>query len=175
MITLAFQESLVPGESLACKLHWLADNLIEGIELDGRQLAQRIPEIQRELSRFPVKVTAICGGYRGWLIGEDSEEQRHFLSDMRTLLESAARLGACGVIAPAIWGTSRYLPLPARTSSLEEDRESSLNTYTFSGICPLAGNSSAPRALNRYQAHYINQITEALDIIETVESPGCGS
>ncbi|HHT73299.1 MAG TPA: sugar phosphate isomerase/epimerase [Firmicutes bacterium] len=173
MITLAFQESLVPGESLACKLHWLADNLIEGIELDGRQLAQRIPEIQRELSRFPVKVTAICGGYRGWLIGEDSEEQRHFLSDMRTLLESAARLGACGVIAPAIWGTSRYLPLPARTSSLEEDRERLIEHLRILGeYAHSLGTAVLLEPLNRYQAHYINQITEALDIIETVESPG---
>src|SRR5690554_1187399 len=99
---LAFQEGLVPGESIAAKLEWLAVHGIDGIELNGHELPRRLPEIKAGLARFPVQATAICGGYHGWLVGDDSEEQSHFLADMQTLLECAAELGVKGVIAPAI-------------------------------------------------------------------------
>lgn len=173
MIKLAFQEGLVPGNSLAEKLHWLAAHGIDGIELDGRQLPQRLAEVKRCLASFPVQVTAICGGYRGWLVGENPEEQQYFQSDMRTLLECAAELGAQGVIAPAIWGTSHYLPLPKQQRTLEENREQLIeNLHILGRYAESLHTAVLLEPLNRYQAHYINQIAEALEIIEAVASPG---
>ena len=172
---LAFQEGLVPGESIAAKLEWLAVHGIDGIELNGHELPRRLPEIKAGLARFPVQATAICGGYRGWLVGDDSEEQSHFLADMQTLLECAAELGAKGVIAPAIWGTSHYLPLPKRKSSPEQDRNMLIRNLEILGsYADSLGVTVLLEPLNRYQAHCINTIGEALEIIELVSSPGAG-
>lgn len=92
---------------------------------------------------------------------------------MRTLLECAAELGAQGVIAPAIWGTSHYLPLPKQQRTLEENREQLIeNLHILGRYAESLHTAVLLEPLNRYQAHYINQIAEALEIIEAVASPG---
>ena len=170
---LAFQEGLVPGIDIETKLEWLTGHYIDGIELDGQNLAARLPDIKQSLTRFPVQVTAVCGGYRGWLVGEDPAEQRHFLGDMRILLECAAELDARGVIVPAIWGTSNYLPLPKRTRSPEQDRSMlAENLKTLGDYAAALGIAVLLEPLNRYQTHCVNQIDEALEIIELAASPG---
>lgn len=173
MIKLAFQEDLVPGDNLKARLAWLESQSIDGIELNGAGLTERLPGIRHILPDYSVSVTAICGGYRGWLVGEDPAEQQHFISDMRLLLEHAAELKAVGVITPTIWGTSHYLPLPKRKSSVSQDQDTLLERlHTLGEYASKLGTAILLEPLNRYQTHYINEIAEALYIIDQVSSPG---
>src|SRR5439155_589506 len=77
-------------------------------------------------------VTAIAGGYRGWLIDPDPENVAAARADIAELLGLAGELGTGIVIVP-IWGRTRNLPGIATGRTRAEDE-----ALFLEGLLPLA-------------------------------------
>ncbi len=170
---LACQDHLVPGESMKEKFEQLEEWGFDGIEISGPSLPDRLDEIKNAAKNSKIKPGSVCGGYRGWLIAENLEDQRHAVEDIKKLLEYTAEIGATGLIAPTIFGTSDFLPFPERGRTVEEDREILIESLIEIGEhAEKVGSLLLLEPLNRYETHLINTLDEGVAILEEVNSEG---
>jgi sugar phosphate isomerase/epimerase len=164
-VRLAIQDRLLPGATL----HERFDNArrygFEAIELSER------PFDDAEIAlREHIPISAICGGYRGWLIDPDADKIRLARKDLAHLVALAGELGTGCVVVP-IWGRTRNLPNIGTGRTREEDE-----TIFVDGMRALA--SRAERAgsrlyvepINRYQNDVCVTIADALRLRDRIGS-----
>lgn len=153
----AVQDRLVPGASLRERGEHARHYGFDAIEIslpsaaDGARLALR----------DKVAVSALCGGYRGWLIDPDPGQIALARADLREQLELAGALGAACIVVP-IWGRTRNLPGLATGRSREDD--AALFVEGLRALAPHAERSGATlviEPLNRYQNDLCNTVAEA--------------
>lgn len=170
---LACQDNLIPGTSVAEKLQNLENWGFEGVEFWGATILERFDEVKQALKNSSVKPSSVCGGYRGWLIAQDLEEQRQAVQDIKKLLVYCAELEVTGLIAPTIYGSSDFLPQPKRLRTTEEDRKILLESLVEIGECAKElGTTLLLEPLNRYETHLINSLDEGVSLLREVNSPG---
>ena len=99
------QDKLVPGATLREKYDAARRAGFDALELSGRPAFDEAKTAIRE--RIPV--TAVAGGYRGWLIDPDPAAIATAREDLGTLLDLAGELST-GVVVVPIWGRTRNLP-----------------------------------------------------------------
>ena len=110
-LRLSFQEGIAPGESLNEKFDFMENLGIVGFEPGGGNLANRINEIQQALNGRNIKVSAICAGFKGFILAEDPAIKAEFDSTMRDIIAAAGELGSTGVImVPAFNGQKPCKP-----------------------------------------------------------------
>src|SRR5262245_66473445 len=97
-LKLAAQEGLIPGETFAAKLDHLARFGYDGVELNGRRLRERLPEVKSALADSPLQASTICGGFPAYFTCPEREKRQESIDAVRDLLECAAAVGATGVI-----------------------------------------------------------------------------
>lgn len=167
MRRLGIQDRLVPGETVGEKYEAARRFGFDALELSARPafdearvaIAEKIP------------VTAIAGGYRGWLIDPDPAQVASARSDLATLVDLAGELGT-GIVVVPIWGRTRNLPGIATGRTREEDSELFLE-----GLRPLAERAERGGArlflepLNRYQNDVCVTIADALRFRDALASP----
>jgi len=95
---LGLQEGVTPGESLEQKLDFLESNGVYGIEVGGGKLPGRVTEFQKALQNRKVKISAICAGFKGWLISSEESERKKCIDSSKDILSSAVSLVAYGMI-----------------------------------------------------------------------------
>jgi len=163
----AVQDRLVPGASLRERGARARGYGFDAIEVSLPPAA----EGAREALRDRVAVSALCGGYRGWLIDPDPEQIALARADLREQLELAGALGAACIVVP-LWGRTRNLPGLATGRSREED--AALFVDGLRGLAPHAERSGATlviEPLNRYQNDLCNTLAEAREFRDAVGSP----
>lgn len=146
-----------------------------GVELTlfGAPLDEKkVEEIQKASDRSNIPVSALCGGYRGW-IGDFEKNQRLLaVEDIKTSLKYVKELGGEGLIAPAAFGMySDRLPSSGKPRSEKEDEEALVDS--LARIAETAEEQSVPlllEPLNRYEDHMINRVEQAVTLIEKVGS-----
>ncbi|MBQ3846578.1 MAG: sugar phosphate isomerase/epimerase, partial [Bacteroidales bacterium] len=69
-LKLSFQEGIAPGESLSEKLDFMENLGIVGFEPSGKTLVSRVDEIRDALKGRNIKVSAICAGFKGFILAE---------------------------------------------------------------------------------------------------------
>lgn len=130
----------------------------EALELSQPPVAEHA----REAIRGRMAVSAIAGGYRGWLIDPDPERARAAREDLRLLLELGAELDAGCIVVP-IWGRTRHLPGIATGREPEEDE-----SLFLEGLGELAAHARRCdgtillEPINRYQNDVCVTIDDAL-------------
>jgi sugar phosphate isomerase/epimerase len=167
MIRLSIQDRLLPGETLAEK--WTAAQRygFDAIELQTLD----IPAAAAEAKRTGVPISAICAGYRGWLIDPDMEQVRLARSDIRRLLEVGAEVAAGCIVIP-IYGRSRNLPNNGTGRTPEEDERIFLE-----GMGELAqhaervGGTLHLEAINRYENDLSVKVADSLRLKTAIGSP----
>ena len=167
MTRIGVQDRLVPGATLSEKYEAARRFGFDALELS------ELPAFDeaRTAIREKIPVTAIAGGYRGWLIDPDKEQFWRAREDIGQLLDLAGELST-GIVVVPIWGRTRHLP------GIETGRSADLDATLFAdGLLALkdraerAGSRIYIEPLNRYQNDVCTTIADALRFCRLIDSP----
>ena len=167
MTRLGVQDRIVPGGSLREKYEAARRFGFDALELSEKPAFDEARAAIRE--RIPV--TAIAGGYRGWLIDPDPELIGRAREDLAELLGLAGELGT-GIVVVPIWGRTRNLPSIATGRTRDQDE-----ALFLEGLRPLAEHAERAGArifiepLNRYQNDVCVSMADALRFRDALDSP----
>jgi sugar phosphate isomerase/epimerase len=173
-VKLAAQEGMVPGERFAEKLAALREWGYDGVELNGRQLRDRLPEVKAALADSPINVSTICGGLPNSFTSPDKAVRQENVDAARVLLRCAADVGARGIIFVPRFNRTDGVPDLSPLYSVNQLQRDLL----IAVIRPLAqeasdlGVSLILEPLNRYEARFPKDLAEAVSICDEVDSPG---
>jgi len=170
---LAVQENLVPGKNLAEKLPKIEGYGFEGVELWGsNELGEKNKEIKGAISTSRVKVSSICAGYPGDLMGSERRVRQEAMEGIKQRLTWAAELGATGVIVVPTFGEPKISDLAPLYSKVEEVEKRLLIEQ-----CKVLGKHAADvgsivliEPLNRYETHLLRKLEDAVSICKEVRS-----
>ena len=167
-LRLSFQESVCPGESLNEKLDFMEKLGIVGLEPGGGNLASRVNELQQALSGRNIKLSAICAGFSGFILADDSKVKAEFDSTMRDIIAAAGELGSTGVIMVPVFNWQN----PSKPHTLET-REFLCEQMHELGEYALKHKTTVIlEPLNRKEAHYLRQVADAAAICRDSKSEG---
>jgi sugar phosphate isomerase/epimerase len=167
-LKLSFQEGTAPRESLNEKFDYMESLGIVGFEPSGRNLADRVNEFQQALNGRNIKVSAICAGFKGFILAEDPAVKAEFDATMRDIIAAAGELGSTGVImVPAFNGQVPCMPHTRETREYLCEQMYELGEYA------LKHNTTVIlEPLNRREAHYLRQVADAAAICRDSKSAG---
>jgi sugar phosphate isomerase/epimerase len=166
VLKISCQENRAPGEDLNEKLDYLEGLGVVGVEIQGREVENRVTEIQKALSNRSIKVSAVCAGFQGWLIAEDPAEREKCMASMKIKLEAAGALGSTGYIFVPAFNRQKALPHKESREVLIE------NLKVLGEFAQLHGTRTLLEPLNRREAHFCRQVADAASICRDVDHPG---
>jgi sugar phosphate isomerase/epimerase len=168
---LALQENLVPEKDLREKLGKIEQYGFEGIELWGRnELGNRMKEIKDAISTSKVKVSTICSGYSGDLLGAERKVREEAMEGVKQRLAWAAELGATGVIVVPTFGGPKICDLSPVYSSVDEFEKKLLveECKILGKYAGDVGSFVLLEPLNRYETHLLRRLEDAVNICKEV-------
>lgn len=167
-LKLSLQEGVAPGESLTEKLDFMEENEIVGLEPGGADLAKRVNEFQQALSGRNIQISAICAGFKGFILSEKPETRRECMETMKEILAAAGELGSVGVIiVPAFNGQKPCMP------HTQETRDFLCEQFTELGnFAQQHGTTVIFEPLNRKEAFYLRQVADAASLCRDINNAG---
>ena len=167
-LRISFQEGIAPGKDLKEKLDYMENMGIVGCEPGGRNLADRVNEIQQALAGRNIKVSAICAGFKGFILAEDPAVKAEFDTTMREIIAAAGELGSTGVImVPAFNWQSPCKPHTLETREFLCEQLHELGEYALK-----QNTTIILEPLNRREAHYLRLVSDAAAICRDSKSAG---
>jgi len=165
-VRLGLQDRFAPGGSLRDKFEHAREYGFDALELSVDPIASA-----REALRDRVTVSAICGGYRGWLIDPDADLRRAASEDLAQLVDLAGALG-CGCVVVPIWGRTRNLPNIGTGRTRDEDEAIFVEAMSeLADRAERAGSRLFIEPINRYQNDVCVTIADALRLRGRIGSP----
>lgn len=166
-LNLGLQEGVTPGDSLSQKLDFMEANDVHGLEVGGGKLAERVTELQKALQNRKIKITAICAGFKGWLISGEESERKLCIDTSKEILAAAGALGSYGMIlVPGFNSQKPSLPfVEARAILIDQLKE--LGEFAVKN-----NTSIILEPLNRKEAWFMRLVADAAAICRDVDSPG---
>lgn len=166
-LNLSFQEVTAPGSHLNEKLDYMEKLGIVGFEPSGRDLANRVNEIQQVLRGRNIKISAVCTGFSGWLIAEDGDKRKECMETSMEIIAAAGELGATGMIlVPGFIEQQPSLQMPqARELLIEQLKE--LGDFAVKHNTTLI-----LEPLNRLRTWFMRLVADAAAIAKDTESQG---
>ena len=129
-LKLSFQEGIAPGESLNEKLDFMEKLGVVGFEPGGGGLASRVNEIKQALNGRNIKVSAICAGFKGFILSTDPAIRKECMDTMKEIIAAAGELGSTGVIiVPAFNGQVPALPHTMETRDFLCEQFNEMGTF----------------------------------------------
>ncbi|MEM2480121.1 MAG: sugar phosphate isomerase/epimerase family protein [Candidatus Bathyarchaeia archaeon] len=167
---LAVQENLIPGKTIFEKLQNAEKYGFEGVEVWGNDLPQRFKEIKDALSTSRVKISTVCSGYSGDLLGADRRARELAIEGIRERLKICADLGGVGVITVPTFGGPKIADLyPLYPDVREVEKKILIEECKILGKwADDVGAYVLLEPLNRYETHLINRLQQAIEICEAV-------
>lgn len=167
-LKISFQGGTAPGETLAEKFDWMEAHGVTGFEPHGGDLPQRVAEYKELLKGRNIAVTAICAGFKGFILSEDPAVRAEFDRTMREIIAAAGELGSVGVImVPAFNSQTPCMPHTYETRQYLVEQLGILGNYA------LANNTTVIlEPLNRREALYLRQVADAAAICRDTGSAG---
>ncbi len=167
-LRISFQEGIAPGSNLNEKLDFMENLGIVALEPGGWNLAGRVDELKKALSGRNIKISAICAGFKGFILAEDPKVKAEFDSTMRDIIAAAGELGSTGVImVPAFNWQSPCKPHTLETREYLCEQMHELGEYA------LKNNTTVIlEPLNRREAHYLRLVSDAAAICRDSKSAG---
>jgi sugar phosphate isomerase/epimerase len=170
--TLACQDRLAAGATLAARLTNLLRYGFDAVELHGTSLVQRPEETRAALRETGVPVSTICAGFEGSPMHPEPALRRKAIDDCKRLLDWAEELHAAGlIIAPDIGAP----PLPDLRPAVEPERLA--HDLLLAGLRELGdhlrGMDTALllEPLNRYESRTLRHTADAVALCEESGSP----
>lgn len=167
-LKLSLQEGVAPGESLTEKLDFMEENKVVGLEPGGADLAKRVNEFQQVLKGRNIQISAICAGFKGFILSEKPETRRECMETMKEILAAAGELGSVGVIiVPAFNGQKPCMP------HTQETRDFLCEQFTELGnFAQQHGTTVIFEPLNRKEAFYLRQVADAASLCRDINNAG---
>ena len=167
-LKISFQEGTAPGENLSQKFDFMEKLGVVGFEPGGRNLKERVPEIQQALNGRNIKVSAICAGFQGFILSTDPAIRQQCLDTMKEIIEAGGQLGSTGVIiVPAFNHQTPAMP------HTQETRDFLCEQFRIMGEWAVAaGTTVIFEPLNRKEAFYLRQVADAASICRDINHPG---
>lgn len=165
-LRISCQEGVAPGSTLNEKLDFMESLGIEGLELWGGGLNNRVKEIQQALRNRDIKVSAICAGFEGWLIARDAAIQKQCMESLKGIIEAAGELGSTGVI---------FVPAFNNQPSLPDKEARSLLVGQMKELGDFAHKNKTRillEPLNRDECYFCRQVGDGAAIVRDVNSKG---
>lgn len=167
-LNLSFQTGTALGESYAEKFDYMESLGIVGYEPGGQELVRRYDEIAKALEGRKLKVSAICAGFRGFILAEDPAVKAEFDSSMREIIDAAGQIGSTGVImVPAFNHQKPCMPHTIETRNYLCAQLHELGEYALS-----KGTTVILEPLNRGEAFYLRLVADAAAICRDSDSKG---
>ena len=165
------QQMLVPGKSFAERYDFLEANGYDRIEINGGNwewLAKNVDEMAAAIKNRNLRFSVTCISARGNAGMADPTERRAVIDTTKSILESAAKLGATGVITvPA--RKKIDLPFPElRERYLKEILPEILAHAEKLGVCLIM------EPLNRNETMFLRLVADAAAIARDANSPAIG-
>jgi sugar phosphate isomerase/epimerase len=168
---LACQENMVPGATLTEKLAKLEDWGYQGVELQGRDLRERVSEVKQALKGRKIKASSICAGYRGCLLDPDPAQRAQAMNDIKDLLVIGGQLGVVGLILVPIFGPPRLPDARPLFDAREFERKMFLEQLKeLAEAAEKAKCAVLVEPLNRYETHWINRLEQAVGLVRRIRS-----
>lgn len=167
-LKLSFQERIAPGENLNEKFDYMENLGIVGFEPNGRNLTERMNEIQQALRGRNIKVSAICAGFKGFILAEDPAVKAEFDSSMREIIAAAGELGSTGVIMVPAFNAQK----PVKPHTLETRKYLCEQMHELGEFALKHNTTVILEPLNRKEAHYLRQVADAAAICRDSKSAG---
>ena len=167
-LNLSFQEGIAPGNDLNEKLDFMEKHGVVGLEPGGGDLSKRVNEFQQALRGRNIKISAICAGFRGFILSEDPAVRQECMDTMKEIIAAAGELGSTGVIiVPAF---NHQTPAMSHTM---ETRNFLCEQFKEMGDFAVKHNTTIiMEPLNRGEAFYLRQVGDAASICRDIDSPG---
>jgi sugar phosphate isomerase/epimerase len=164
-IRLGLQDRFAPGTSIRAKFESARRFGFDALEISVDPINSA-----NEALRERVTVSAICGGYRGWLIDPDADRRRTASEDLAELVDLAGALG-CGCVVVPIWGRTRNLPNIGTGRTREEDESMFVEAMSvLAKRAEGAGSRLFIEPINRYQNDVCVTVGDALRLRERIGS-----
>jgi sugar phosphate isomerase/epimerase len=165
---IALRENMTPGETLPEKLAWLEHAGLDGIELTSSVLDLPPNELRAIFFGSRVRAANVAGSTQ--LLSPDPRERAAALELMRRRLHLSGALGAAGVLLVPQFGRQPELPdLSPLKSGVDLERE--LLVLLLKELAPAAAEAGTTlflEPLNRYEAHLVNRLDQAVEFAEQV-------
>ncbi len=167
-LNLSLQESVAPGASLNEKLDFMEQNGVVGLEPGGGDLAKRVNELQQALSGRNIKISAICAGFKGFILSTEAKVRQECMDTMKEILAAAGELGSVGVIiVPAFNAQKPCMP------HTQETRDFLCEQFTELGnFAQQHGTTVIFEPLNRKEAFYLRLVADAASLCRDINNPG---
>ena len=167
-LKLSFQEGTLDFDSLNAKFDYMEQYGIEGFEPWGKGLSEKINEIQDKLKGRNIKVSAICAGFKGFILSTNKEVLEEFMTTYKELLILAGELKSVGVImVPAFNHQQPYNPHTIETRERLVEQLSELGEFAMKH-----NTSVILEPLNRKEAYFLRQVADAASICRDVNNKG---
>ena len=167
-LTLSFQTGIALGDSYAEKFDYIESLGVVGYEPGGQELVKNYDQIAKALEGRNLKVSAICAGFRGFILAEDPAVKAEFDSSMREIIDAAGQIGSTGVImVPAFNHQKPCMPHTIETRDYLCAQLHELGEYALS-----KGTTVILEPLNRGEAFYMRLVADAAAICRDSDSKG---
>lgn len=167
-LKLSFQEGIAPGETLTEKLDYMEELGIVGFEPWGGGLETRVDELKTALKGRNIKVSAICAGFKGFILSTDPAIRQECMDTMKVIIKAAGELGSTGVIiVPGFNGQVPAMPHTMETRNFLCEQFNEMGNYAKEH-----GTTVIFEPLNRGEAFYLRQVGDAASICRDINNAG---
>ncbi len=180
VLKLSAQEGYIPGNSLSEKLDTMEKWGFVGLEVGGRGLPGRVKELNNALKGRPIRMSAICAGFEGWLIADDPDIRKKAMDSMKEILTAAGEIGSTGLIIVPAFNSQKSLPhKEARELLTGFDRWDRRQKHDPMPLlvelgehAEKAGTRILLEPLNREECYFLRTLADGASICRDVNSPG---
>jgi len=168
VLKLSFQEGIAPGENLNEKFDYMEKLGVVGFEPHGNELSKRVGEIKDALKGRTIKVSAICAGFKGFILSTDEAIRKECVDTMKEIIIAAGELESTGVIiVPGFNGQVPALPHTRETRDFLCEQFNAMGTFAKEH-----GTTIILEPLNRNEAFYLRQLADAASICRDINNAG---
>jgi sugar phosphate isomerase/epimerase len=167
-LKLSFQEGIAPGKTLTEKLDLMEQLGVVGFEPGGGNLPARVQEIKDALKGRNIAVSAICAGFKGFIISSDEAIRQEFFDTMKPIVAAAGELGSTGVImVPAFNSQQPCLPHTRETRDFLIEQLRAIGDYAVQH-----NTTVILEPLCRGEAFYLRQVADAASVCRDANHAG---
>lgn len=162
---LAIQEDMLPGRTPVQRFEQAKALGFEGVEVWGRGLSARVPELAEAAAQTGIVISAVNHGRQGRLLDPDIERREAALAVLRQSVVDGVDLGASGVILvphfdePALPDLTPYKSVVQLEYELLHNHLRTLSDYVYA-----MGIDLYIEPVNRYETHFINTLADAAKV-----------
>ena len=167
-LNISFQDDIPGRKDINDILDYMENLGVTGFEPWGGDVITRGNEFQQALKGRNIKVSAVCAGFDGFILAEDPKTKAVFDSSIREIIAASGELGSTGVImVPAFNGQTPCLPHTRETREYLCEQLHELGEYALK-----YNTTVILEPLNRDEAHYLRQVSDAAAICRDSKSAG---